>query len=417
MAKASAAHQTPELSYPKERIRVLLLESIHSSAEAAFKAEGYHVDTLPGALSEAHLVERLPDIHILGIRSATKLTASALEAAGHLLVVGAFCIGTNQIDLPAASRNGTAVFNAPYSNTRSVVELAIGEIIMLMRHTFERSTEMHAGTWNKTAAGSYEVRGKRLGIVGYGNIGSQLSVVAEALGMEVWFHDVADRLAFGNAKRASSLTQLLQTCDVVTIHVDGRSENKGLIGKDEFAAMKSGALFLNLSRGFVVDDVALAHALKSGHLAGAAADVFPQEPGASGKPFESPLRTLPNIILTPHVASGTQEAQQHVGQFVSSKLTNFINSGNTDLSVNLPNLNLPEQGGRHRLIHIHRNEPGVLASINAIVSESGANVAAQYLGTAPDVGYVIIDLEKDYSGEVKRRLAKLPETIRVRLLY
>jgi len=415
MAKALSEPDGQTLSYSKNRIRTLLLENVHPTAVDAFRAEGYQVETAPGALTEAELIERLPDVHILGIRSATKLTAAAFEAGRHLLAVGAFCIGTNQIDLSAATASGAAVFNAPYSNTRSVVELALGEIIMLMRRTFDRNAEMHAGTWKKTAVGSYEVRSKRLGIIGYGNIGSQLSVVAEALGMEVVFHDIADRLAFGNARRLP-LDELLSTSDIVTIHVDGRPENHNLIGAAEFAAMKPGALFLNLSRGFVVDEAALATALRSGHLGGAAVDVFPTEP-RKGEAFDSPLRDLSNVILTPHVASGTQEAQAHIGHFVSSKLIQFINTGNTNLSVNLPNLNLPAQQRDHRLVHIHRNEPGVLAKINAIVSESGANIAGQYLGTSDHAGYIITDINQTYSLELKSELAKLPETIRVRLLY
>jgi D-3-phosphoglycerate dehydrogenase len=389
------------------------LENIHPSAVAAFEAEGYQVETEAKHLSEAELIERLPHIQILGIRSGTKLTAKALEAAPHLLTVGAFCIGTNQIDLAAATRNGTAVFNAPYSNTRSVVELALGEIIMLMRRTFERSTDLHSGLWKKTATGSFEVRGKQLGIVGYGNIGAQLSVVAEALGMKVVFFDLADKLALGNAQQVS-LKELLATSDVVTLHVDGRKDNKELIGPNELAAMKPGAVLLNLSRGHVVDEAALAQALTSGHLAGAGIDVFPAEPNNGGQ-FDSPLRSLPNVILTPHVAGSTQEAQNNIGEFVSAKLISFINTGDTTLSVNLPNLLLPAQAGKHRLIHIHRNEPGVLARINAILADT--NISGQYLGTSVEAGYVITDIEQAHSSSIKSALAKLPETIRVRVLY
>jgi D-3-phosphoglycerate dehydrogenase len=405
--------ETRPLSYPKNRIRVLLLENIHPSAVATFKEEGYQVETEAKSLSEAELIERLPNVSILGIRSGTKLTAKALEAGPHLLAVGAFCIGTNQIDLRAATKAGSAVFNAPYSNTRSVVELALGEIIMLMRRTFERSTDMHQGVWKKTATGSFEVRGKTLGIVGYGNIGAQLSVLAEALGMQVVFYDLGTKLALGNA-RQTSLEELLETSDVVTLHVDGRKDNADIIGKKELAAMKPGSLLLNLSRGHVVDEPALAEALKSGHLAGAALDVYPSEPD-NGKPFDSPLRSLPNVILTPHIAGSTLEAQNNIGEYVSAKLISFINSGDTTLSVNLPNLQLPAQAGQHRLIHIHRNEPGVLAKINSILADT--NISGQYLGTTPEAGYVITDLASASSAEAKTKLAKLPETIRVRLLY
>jgi len=412
------ATQTPPkpLSYPKERIRVLLLENIHPTAIEAFNAEHYQIETVKGALTEDELIERLPGVHLLGIRSGTKVTARALEAADHLLAIGAFCIGTNQIDLPATTRHGVAVFNAPFSNTRSVVELAIGQIIMLMRHTFERSTEMHAGAWQKTAAGSFEVRGKKLGIVGYGNIGSQLSVLAESMGMEVMFFDLSDRLALGNARRADSLPELLGWSDIISLHVDGRPSNHFIIDANELALMKDSALLLNLSRGHVVNDGPLAEALRSGKLAGAGIDVFPAEPN-SGHPFESPLRGLPNVILTPHIAGSTQEAQRDIGRFVSGKLISFINTGDTTLSFNLPNLQLPEQSGLHRIIHIHRNEPGVLAKINAVVASIGANITGQYLGTTPEVGYVITDIEKTHSQEVKSGLERLPETIKVRLLY
>jgi D-3-phosphoglycerate dehydrogenase len=294
------------------------------------------------------------------------------------------------------------------------VELALGEIIMLMRRTFERSTDMHSGVWKKTATGSFEVRGKTLGIVGYGNIGAQLSVLAEALGMQVLFYDLGTKLAMGNARQTATLGELLETSDVVTLHVDGRKNNAKIIGAKELATMKPGALLLNLSRGHVVDEPALAAALKSGHLAGAALDVYPAEPD-NGKPFDSPLRNLPNVILTPHIAGSTLEAQNNIGEYVSAKLISFINSGDTTLSVNLPNLQLPAQDGVHRLIHIHRNEAGVLAKINAILADT--NISGQYLGTTPDAGYVITDLASASSAEAKAKLAKLPETIRVRLLY
>jgi len=374
------------------------------------------VETLAGSLTEDELMAKLPDVSILGIRSATQVTAEALAHAKHLLAIGAFCIGTNQIDLSAAARAGVAVFNAPYANTRSVVELSLGEIIMLLRRTFERSSDMHRGVWNKSAKGSHEVRGKCLGIVGYGNIGSQLSVLAEAIGMKVCYYDITDKLALGNVTRCNSLKQLLEMSDVVSLHVDGRASNKNLIGADEIALMKDGALLINISRGFVADVDAIAAALKSGKLAGAGVDVFPTEPD-KGQPFASPLQGLANTILTPHVGSGTEEAQTNIGDFVAEKIVRFVNTGDTMLSVNIPNLQLPQLHDSHRLIHIHRNVPGVLAKINEVIGATHANITGQYLSTNADVGYVIIDIEQAFSKTVKQQLAALPETLRVRLLY
>lgn len=403
-------------SYPKERIKVLLLENIHPSASGLFKKEGYQIETVPGSLSEGDLIEALKDVNILGIRSKTKLTAKVLANAPRLLTVGAFCIGTNQIDLDAAAKAGIAVFNAPYSNTRSVVELTTGEILMLARHAFEKSTSMHNGVWNKSAKGSIEVRGKNLGIIGYGNIGSQLSIIAEGLGMKVFFYDITDKLTLGNATRCSTLEELLAISDVVSIHVDGRASNKNLIGKEELSQMKNGALLINNSRGSILDIDALAEAITSGKIAGAAVDVFPEEPD-NGQPFSSVLRGLPNVILTPHIGGSTEEAQEGIGEFVSQKIINFVNTGNTMLSVNIPNLQLPQLENAHRLIHIHQNVPGVLAKVNAIITETKANIVGQYLSTTNDIGYVITDIEQKYSDTVKDRLAKLPETIRIRLLY
>lgn len=405
------------ISYPKHKLKALLLENIHAEGVAALEAEGYQVETRNGAMSETELAEAIKDVSILGIRSNTQVTAEVLENAKRLLVIGAFCIGTNQIDLAAASRKGVAVFNAPFSNTRSVVELAIADIIALSRRLTERNAAMHDGRWEKSATGSHEVRGRTLGIIGYGHIGSQLSVLAEALGMRVVFFDIADRLAFGNAQSLPTLEAVLAEADIVSVHVDGRSKNRGLFGAAEFAAMKPGTLFLNLSRGMVVDEEALAKALTSGHLAGAAVDVFAKEPKTSGPGFESALRGLENVILTPHVASGTEEAQESIGQFVATKLIQFINEGSTALSVNLPALELPPQEGSHRLVLIHRNVPGVLARINSLFGEHEVNIDAQYLATRGEIGYVITDINSVHGDDLTQPLKDLPETIRLRILY
>lgn len=404
-------------SFPKERINVLLLENVHSSALPIFENESYHVETISGALTEAELIEKIADVSLLGIRSNTQLTAAVFDAAPRLLAVGAFCIGTNQIDLEAAAEHGVVVFNAPFSNTRSVVELAIADMIALNRHLTDKNTTMHAGVWDKSAAGCHEVRGRKLGIVGYGNIGTQYSVIAEALGMEVYFYDIQDKLTYGNAHRCDTLHELLSTVDIVTSHVDGRPENKKLFGAKEFAAMKPGSLFLNLSRGMVVDEPALVTALKSGHLAGAAIDVFNNEPKKKGEPFQSELRGLPNVILTPHVASGTEEAQANIGVFVANKLVTFVNTGSTALGVNLPGLSLPKQIDSHRLILIHKNTPGALAKINTLMADEGVNIDAQYLGTKGPTGYVITDINRHYDHALLTKLRALPETVRLRLLY
>jgi D-3-phosphoglycerate dehydrogenase len=351
---------------------------------------------------------------VLGIRSGTQVTERVLDAAPDLLAVGAFCIGVNQIDLAAASARGVAVFNAPFSNTRSVVELALAEIIALTRRLTDKNTQMHGGVWDKSAAGSHEVRGRRLGIVGYGNIGGQLSVLAESLGMTVVFYDTADKLALGNARRCGTLQELLEISDVVTLHVDGRPGNSGLFGAAEFAAMQPGSLFLNLSRGFVVDHAALRANIESGRLAGAAVDVFPQEPRGRGEEFTSQLRGLPNVILTPHVGGSTEEAQQDIGEFVAGKLRDFLASGATSLSVNLPGVALARSPGTHRLVHLHRNVPGVLATINQLLAEHNANIEGQLLGTRDDLGYVLTDIGTEYTDGMLARLSELDVTIRLR---
>jgi D-3-phosphoglycerate dehydrogenase / 2-oxoglutarate reductase len=397
-----------------EQIRVLLLENIHPGAASRLVKDGFQVETAARALDEDELIAAIGGVHLLGIRSGTQVTERVLDAARDLLAVGAFCIGVNQIDLAAASRRGIAVFNAPFSNTRSVVELALAEIVAMTRRLTDKNAQMHAGVWDKSAAGSHEVRGRRLGIVGYGNIGGQLSVLAESLGMTVFFYDTADKLALGNARRCGTLQELLEMSDVVTLHVDGRPGNSGLFGADEFAAMRPGSLFLNLSRGFVVDHAALRENIMSGHLAGAAVDVFPQEPRGRDDEFTSQLRGLPNVILTPHVGGSTEEAQQDIGEFVAGKLHDYITSGTTSLSVNLPGVALPRTPGLHRLIHLHRNVPGVLATINQLLAEHSANIEGQLLGTRDDLGYVLTDIAAEYSDDMLAGLRKLDVTIRLR---
>lgn len=399
-----------------EDVRVLLLENIHVDGADFLRGKGYQVETRDGALSEDELIEAIQGVHLLGIRSTTYITEKVLDAAPDLIAIGAFCIGTNQIDLSAASERGIAVFNAPYSNTRSVVELAIAEIISLARRLHEKSTDMHNGVWNKSAAGSHEVRGRTLGIVGYGNIGSQLSVIAEALGFKVVFYDIDDKLALGNAQRCSTIEELLQTSDVVTLHVDGRPGNAGLFGAEEMAQMKPRALFLNLSRGIAVDTAALRRHIESGHIAGAALDVFPVEPKRQGDPFESDLRGLPNVILTPHVGGSTEEAQQDIGRFVASKLRSYAAAGGTSLSVNMPEINLPSDATKHRLALVHLNHPGVLARINGLLGDHEVNIEAQSLATRGEIGYVLTDIAAEVGPAVLKELASLPETIRLRQL-
>jgi D-3-phosphoglycerate dehydrogenase len=398
-------------------VRVLLLENIHPDGAAALQRAGYDVQMLDRALTGDELTEHLRGVHLLGIRSKSQVTAEHLEHADELLAVGAFCIGTDQVDHAAAAGLGIAVFNAPYSNTRSVVELALGEIIALTRGLTEKNAMMHDGVWDKSAAGAHELRGRALGIVGYGNIGAQLSVLAEALGMTVHFYDTVDKLALGNARRCSSLEELLAEADVVSLHVDGRPGNAGLFGAEQFAAMKSGAVFLNLSRGFVIDTAALRENLRSGHLAGAAVDVFSVEPSSRGEEFRNELRGVPNVILTPHIGGSTLEAQQDIGRFVAGKLVDFVAAGSTVLSVNLPPLSLPGHEGTHRLAHLHRNVPGVLAAINRELADHGVNVEGQLLGTRGEVGYVLTDIGVDYQDEMLHELRALPETVRLRVLY
>jgi D-3-phosphoglycerate dehydrogenase / 2-oxoglutarate reductase len=396
--------------------RALLVENIHPDASARLAKEGYEVSSLARALGEDELIDALDGVSLLGIRSGTQVSERVLAAAPGLVAIGAFCIGVNQIDLAAASRRGMAVFNAPFSNTRSVVELALAEIIAMARRLPEKNTQMHAGVWNKSATGSHEVRGRRLGIVGYGNIGTQLSVLAESLGMSVYFYDIADKLAIGNARRCSTLTELLESVETVTLHVDGRDGNRGFFGETEFAAMRPRSLFLNLSRGFVVDHAALRRHIETGHIAGAAIDVFPSEPKGRGDEFVSELRGLPNVILTPHIGGSTEEAQQDIGEFVAGKLADYMTSGATSLSVNLPEIALGVTSGAHRLVHLHHNVPGVLASINGVLAQHGVNVEGQLLRTRDELGYVLTDIGTEYGPDVLAELRAMPVTIRLRTL-
>ncbi len=397
-------------------MKALLLENVHPDAVRLLEEAGLEVTERTSALEEAELAAALPGVALLGIRSKTRLSAAVLASAPDLIAVGAFCIGTDQVDLAAASALGIAVFNAPYSNTRSVVELTLAEIIALTRRLTEKDRGMHTGVWDKSARGAHEVRGRTLGIVGYGNIGAQLSVVGEALGMRVVFYDSADKLALGNARRCVSLEELLEVSDIVTLHVDGRPSNSSLFGEKEFSRMRPGALFLNLCRGFVIDHEALRRHLLSGHLAGAAVDVFLKEPRSSGDEFNSVLRGLPNVILTPHIGGSTEEAQADIGAFVGGKLTDFIAEGTTSLSVNLPQVALPSAVGTHRLAHLHRNVPGVLAEINSVLAAHDVNVEAQLLATRGDLGYALTDIGIDYPDDVVVRLREMDQTVRLRLL-
>ncbi|GAA0193681.1 hypothetical protein GCM10009122_56560 [Fulvivirga kasyanovii] len=405
------------ISYPKNRINVLLLENVHPRAIELMKHEGYNVEVYPAGLDEDELCEKIKNVSILGIRSKTQVTARVLESANRLIAVGAFCIGTNQIDLEACLKKGVAVFNAPFSNTRSVVELAIAEIIVLMRKLFDRSSAMHEGKWDKSAKGSFEIRGKSLGIIGYGNIGAQLSVLAESLGLIVYYYDVEEKLALGNARKCSSLEELLNIADIVTLHVDGRPENKDMIGEREFEMMRDKVIFLNLSRGHVVDIAALKANIESGKVAGASVDVFPQEPKSNDEEFISELRNLPNTILSPHIGGSTIEAQENIANFVPNKIMDYINTGSTSNSVNFPNLQLPTLENAHRLIHIHENMPGILARINKVLADHDINIVGQYLKTNEVIGYVITDIDKEYDKELIKALRSIDHTIKFRVLY
>ena len=411
----------PETSLSKDKMKIVLLEGVHASAVGAFEADGYtHVETHEKALSEPLLIAAARDSVILGIRSATQLTRNALDAAPHLVAVGCFCIGTNQVDLETAQDRGIPVFNAPFSNTRSVAELVLAEIILLMRGIPARNAAAHRGEWLKTAAGSREARGKTLGIIGYGHIGTQVGVLAESLGMQVVFYDIEMKLALGNARQMPTLEGLLEAADVVTCHVPQTPQTARMIDAAALAKMKRGASLINAARGQVVDIDALAAALDSGHLSGAALDVFPREPKGNADEFVSPLRSRDNVILTPHIGGSTQEAQRDIGLEVSSKLLKYSNNGSTLGAVNFPEVSLPAHPGQHRLLHIHRNQPGVLSEVNSVLSGKHINITGQYLQTNAKIGYVVIDIEapeRTVSQELRKRLDQVTGTIRTRILY
>lgn len=405
-------------SYPKEKVNILLLENISDKAVEFFKDSGYHsVKKIAGALSEEQLIKEIKDVHLIGIRSKTKITAKVLDAAKKLQAIGCFCIGVNQVDLKTATKQGVVVFNAPYSNTRSVAELVIAASILLIRRIPDKNTAAHQGIWMKESKGSYELRGKTLGIIGYGNIGTQVSILAEALGMKVIFYDVVTKLPLGNAESRKSLKDLLAEADVVTLHVPETALTKNMINKTTLKHMKKGSILLNYARGEVVDLNALAKFIQEGQLSGAAIDVFPWEPEKNGEHFDSPLQGLPNVILTPHIGGSTEEAQVNIGEDVSHKLFSYLESGVTIGSHTVPPLSLPPIEGTHRILHIHRNVPGVLSAINTQLSNNNINILAQNLKTNEEIGYVVLDIDKKLSEKAFRLLKEVRETIKVRLLY
>ena len=405
------------LSFPKSKIKVLLLEKLDNSAKEKFSNEGYQVESYYGSLSENELINKIKGVSILGIRSKTNLTKKVIESADRLLSVGAFCIGTNQIDLDECAKNGITVFNAPYSNTRSVVEIVLGQMINLMRSIVDKSNDMHKGIWRKDSINSFEIRNKTIGIIGYGNIGSQLSVLCESIGMKVVYYDIKDKLSIGNAIKCESLKSLLKQSDVISIHIDGKKENTNFISSNEFDLVKKGSIFINYSRGNVVNIESLIENLSNGKILGAALDVFPKEPLNNDEEFKSKLRGLKNVILSPHIGGSTKEAQKNIGSYVPDKIIDFINTGNTSNCVNFPELSLPEQIDSHRLIHIHFNEPGVLLDINKIISSYDINIKGQYLKTIENIGYVITDIDREYDKSVVKELKKIRNTIRLRVLY
>jgi D-3-phosphoglycerate dehydrogenase / 2-oxoglutarate reductase len=410
--------EASKTSYPKEKVRILFLENISDAAVRNFSQQGYaQVQKMPRALSEQELIKEIKDVHILGIRSKTHITANVLAAAKKLQAIGCFCIGVNQVDLADATKHGVAVFNAPYSNTRSVAELVIGAAIMLIRRIPDKNRAAHEGVWMKDARGSYELRGKTMGIVGYGNIGSQVSVLAEAIGMKVRFYDVETKLPLGNAEDAKSLKDLLKVSDIVTLHVPETAQTKNLINKNVLKLFKKGSILINYARGEIVDLDGLAQALTEGQLVGAAVDVYPVEPEKNGDRFRTPLQNLPNVILTPHIGGSTEEAQANIGEDVSIKLFNFLEKGVTNGSHTVPGLSLPPQEGAHRILHIHNNVPGVLSEINTQLSRHNINILAQYLKTNDEIGYVVLDVDKRISGQAFQLLKDVKQTIKVRLLY
>jgi D-3-phosphoglycerate dehydrogenase len=407
-----------KVSLAKEKIKILLLEGVHQSAVETLKRNGYsNIDYVKTSLPEDELIERISDVHFVGIRSRTHLNQRVIETAEKLVAVGCFCIGTNQVDLQATKERGIAVFNAPFSNTRSVAELVLGEILLLLRGIPQRNAMAHRGEWFKSAIGSYEARGKTLGIIGYGHIGTQLGIMAENIGMKVEFYDIEDKLTLGNAQQIQNLTQLLQRADVVSLHVPETPSTKNLIGMAELEVMKQGAILINASRGTVVDIDALSESLRDKKLAGAAIDVFPVEPKSNDEEFVSPLREFDNVILTPHVGGSTQEAQENIGIEVAGKLAKYSDNGSTLSAVNFPEVSLPELANRSRLLHVHVNRPGVLTQINQAFAQHGINIAAQYLQTDDKIGYVVIDVDTDHSEVALKELSAVEGTIRARILH
>ncbi|HHC6537567.1 TPA: phosphoglycerate dehydrogenase [Vibrio parahaemolyticus] len=408
-----------KVSLEKEKIKILLLEGLHPSSVEVLQAAGYtNIEYHKGSLSEEELIEAVKDTHFIGIRSRTNLSEEVINAANKLVAIGCFCIGTNQVDLGAAAKRGIPVFNAPFSNTRSVAELVLGQILLLLRGIPEKNALAHRGIWKKSADNSYEARGKSLGIIGYGHIGTQLGIIAENLGMRVYYYDIENKLSLGNATQIHTMSELLNKCDVISLHVPETPETKNMMGEEEFARMKPGAIFINAARGTVVDIPALCHSLEAGHLAGAAIDVFPVEPKTNADPFESPLQKFDNVILTPHVGGSTQEAQENIGVEVAGKLAKYSDNGSTLSSVNFPEVSLPEHGREcSRLLHIHKNRPGILTQINTIFAEEGINIAAQYLQTEAEIGYVVIDVETERSEEALTKLKSIEGTIRARILH
>jgi D-3-phosphoglycerate dehydrogenase len=410
--------ESGKTSYPKEKIRILFLENISDLAVKNFSKHDYtRVEKISKALSEEDLLKELKDVHILGIRSKTHITEKVLDAAKKLQAIGCFCIGINQVDLKSATKHGVAVFNAPYSNTRSVAELVMGAAIMLIRRIPDKNKAAHEGIWMKESKGSYELRAKTLGIIGYGNIGSQVSVLAEALGMKVIFYDIETKLPMGNAEDAKSLRELLKRSDVVTLHVPETPQTKNLINGNNLKYFKKGAILINYARGQVIELEALRNAMESGQISGAALDVYPLEPEKNGDKFTTPLQNIPNVILTPHIGGSTEEAQQNIGEDVSMKLFNFLEKGITNGSHTVPALSLPPQEGAHRILHIHDNVPGVLSEINTRLSNHNINILGQYLKTNDEIGYVVLDVDKRISGQAFQLLKDVKQTIKVRLLY
>ena len=409
---------TTKTSYPKEKIKILLLENISERAVKQFTNNGYtNIERLSKALPEEELIKKIKDVHLIGIRSKTQITTTVLNAAEKLQAVGCFCIGTNQVNLNVATRKGVAVFNAPYSNTRSVAELVIAASILLIRKILDKTIAAHKGEWLKDSSGSHELRGKTLGIIGYGNIGAQVSVLAEALGMKVIFYDVETKLPMGNARDTKSLKELMSEADVITLHVPETPQTKNLINKNNIKYCKRGAIIINYARGEVMDLDALRKAIEAGQIGGAAVDVFPHEPEKIGDVFTSPLQGLPNVLLTPHIGGSTEEAQQNIGEDVSTKLLNYLEKGMSWGSHTVPVLSLPPQEGSHRILHIHKNVPGVLSQINGQLSKNKINIVGQYLKTNDEIGYVVVDVDKRLSKQATQLLKEVPNTIKVRLLY